>query len=181
MRGWISNLLLFFTLVFTGSFLRSARTVRATLVIFIQAWTTREPCRFLPTECILTAKNLKDFSRSPNLENKILEKETLKTTPKSSYLIAWNEILRFILRCDRRSVCLHIHLTFQSDRFPSEIWRSSLLSLTSMTSTIDDRIFLSRPRCMFMPMYGIGSNETPDNNSNIRVMQIGWVRFFTAL
>ena len=60
-------------LVFADGFLRSIRTVRALLAIFIQAWTTRKPCRFL------TATHLKDF-RILILENKILKKETLNTT-----------------------------------------------------------------------------------------------------
>lgn len=109
---WISNLLSFFSLVFTGRVLRPTETVHATLGDFHSTWTTRKPCRFLPSECILMATNLKDIRMSLILENKILKKETLKTTRKSSYLITWNEILRSILRCDRRSVCLHIHLTF---------------------------------------------------------------------
>ena len=57
---WISNLLSFFSLVFADGFLRSTRTVRVILAIFIQAWTTRAPCRFLPSACILTATNLKE-------------------------------------------------------------------------------------------------------------------------
>ena len=51
---------------------------------FHSTWTTREPCRFLPSACILTATNLKDIRMSLILENKILKKDTLKTTRKSS-------------------------------------------------------------------------------------------------
>ena len=76
---WICNLLSFLSLVFTDGFLRSARRIRVILAIFIQAWTTRKPSRFLPSTCILTATNLKDFRLSLVLENKILKKETLKT------------------------------------------------------------------------------------------------------
>ena len=81
---WISNLLSFFTLVFTGHVLRPTETVHVTLGDFHSTWTTREPSRFLPSECILTATNLKDIRMSLILENKILKKETLKTTRKSS-------------------------------------------------------------------------------------------------
>ena len=70
----ISNLLSFFCLVFADGFLRSSRTVRVILAIFIQAWTTREPCRFLSSVCILIATNLKDFRMSHIIENKILKK-----------------------------------------------------------------------------------------------------------
>ena len=68
------NGFLIFCPVFTGGFFRSTLTVHATLAIFIQAWTTREPCRFLPSACILTATNLKDIRMSLILENKILKK-----------------------------------------------------------------------------------------------------------
>jgi len=81
---WICNLLSFFSLVFADGCLRSARTFGVILAIFIQAWTTRAPCRFLRSACIVTATNLKDFRMSLILENKILKKETLKTTRKSS-------------------------------------------------------------------------------------------------
>ena len=81
---WISNLLSFFSLVFTGGLLRPTGTVHATLGDFHSTWTTREPCRFLPSACILTATNLKDIRMSLILENKILKKDTLKTTRKSS-------------------------------------------------------------------------------------------------
>ena len=81
---WISNLLSFFSLVFTGRVLRPTETVHATLGDFHSTWTTCEPCRFLPSECTLTATNLKDIRMSLILENKILKKETLKTTRKSS-------------------------------------------------------------------------------------------------
>ena len=81
---WISNLLSFFSLVLTGRLLRPTETVHAILGDFHSTWTTREPCRFLPSECILTATNLKDIRMSLILENKILKKETLKTTRKSS-------------------------------------------------------------------------------------------------
>ena len=120
---WISNLLSFCSLVFADVFLRSTRTVHVILGILIQAWTTRASCRFLPSVCIVTATNLKDFRMSLILENKILKKETLKTTRKSSLyfmpreqcgdqcLAASNDILRSIQRCDRRSVCIHLHLT----------------------------------------------------------------------
>ena len=70
--------------MFTGRVLRPTETVHATLGDFHSTWTTREPCRFLPSECILTATNLKDITISLILENKILKKETLKTTRKSS-------------------------------------------------------------------------------------------------
>ena len=56
----------------------------ATLGDFHSTWTTREPCRFLPSACILPATNLKDIRMSLILENKILKKDTLKTTRKSS-------------------------------------------------------------------------------------------------
>ena len=85
---WISNLLSFFNLVFADGFLRSTRIVRAILAIFIQARTTRKPCRFL------TATQLKDF-RILILENKILKKETLNTTWKSSL---------YFIRCEH---CFH--------------------------------------------------------------------------
>ena len=88
---WISNLLSFFCLVFADVFLRSTRTVRVILGIFIQAWTTRASCRFLPSACIVTATNLKDFRMSLILENKILKKETLKTTQKSSLYFTQRE------------------------------------------------------------------------------------------
>ena len=81
---WISNLLSFFRLVFTGGLLRPTETVHATLGDFHSTWTTRETCKFLPSACILTATNLKDIRMSLILENKILKKDTLKTTPKSS-------------------------------------------------------------------------------------------------
>ena len=97
---WISNLLSFFSLVFTGRVLPATETVHATLGNFHSTWTTREPCRFLPSECILTATNLKDIRMSLILENKILKKETLKQHASSN-----------ILRWDRRSVCVHLHLT----------------------------------------------------------------------
>jgi len=81
---YISYLLSFFSLVFADGFLRSTRTVCVILGIFIQARTTRASCRFLPSACIVTATNLKDFRMNLILENKILKKETLKTTRKSS-------------------------------------------------------------------------------------------------
>ena len=81
---WISNLLSFFSLVFTGGLLRPTGTVHATLGDFHSTWATREPCRSLPSACILTATNLKDIRMSLILENKLLKKETLKTTRKSS-------------------------------------------------------------------------------------------------
>ena len=81
---WISNLLSFFSLVFTGGLLRPTGTVHATLGDFHSTWATREPCRFLPSACILTATNLKDIRMSLILEKKLLKKETLKTTRKSS-------------------------------------------------------------------------------------------------
>ena len=81
---WTSNLLSFFSLVFTGGLLRPTETVHVTLGDFHSTWTTREPCRFLPSACILTATNLKDIRMSLILENKILKKDTLKTTRKSS-------------------------------------------------------------------------------------------------
>ena len=80
---WISNLLSFFSLVFTGGVLRPTGTVHATLGDFHPTGTTREPCRFLPSACI-TATNLKDIRMSLILENKILKKDTLKATRKSS-------------------------------------------------------------------------------------------------
>ena len=70
---WISNLLSFFSLVFTGGLLRLTGTVHATLGDFHSTWTTCEPCRFLPSACILTATNLKDIRMSLILENKILK------------------------------------------------------------------------------------------------------------
>ena len=82
-REWISNLLSFICLTFADGFLRSSRIVRVKLAIFSQAWTTREPCRYLPSACILTATNLKDFGMNLILEKKTLKKETLKTTRKS--------------------------------------------------------------------------------------------------
>jgi len=88
---WISNLLSFVCLVFADVFLRSTRTVRVILGIFIQAWTTRASCRFLPSACIVTATNLRDFRMSLILENKILKKETLKTTQKSSFYFTQRE------------------------------------------------------------------------------------------
>ena len=121
LNGFLLNLLSFFSLVFADGFLRSTRTVRVILEIFIQAWTTRASCRFLPSACIVIATNLKDFRMSLILENKILKNETLKTTRKSSLyftpreqcfhrwrlvLAASNDILRSIQRCDRRSVCI---------------------------------------------------------------------------
>ena len=60
-----------------------------------------------------------------------------------------------------------------SVRFPSEIWKFSSLSLTS---TIDDKIYVWCPRCLFMRIYGINWKETPDNNNGCK-MQNGWVRF----
>ena len=49
------------------------------------------------------------------------------------------------------------------DRSSSEMWKSSP---HSPTSTIDDKIFLSRTRCLFMPIFVISWNETPNNNNN---------------
>ena len=83
-QEWISNLSSFFSLVFTGRVLHPTETVHATLGDFHSTWTTCKPCRFLPSECILTATNLKDTRMSLILENKILKKETLKTAHKSS-------------------------------------------------------------------------------------------------
>ena len=65
-----------------------------------------EPCRFLPSACILTATNLKDIRMSLILGNKILNKETAKTTRKSSlYFIPreqrfdpWRLVLRRLER-----------------------------------------------------------------------------------
>ena len=176
---WISNLLSFFSLVFTGRVLRPTETVHATLGDFHSTWTTREPCRFLPSECILMATNLKDIRMSLILENKILKKETLKTTRKSSlHLIPCEQrfhLRRLVLRCLeqypalRQEIRMHsppldlaqtdFHLKY--DNFPRYRW-------LHMTSTTDDKIFLSRLRFMFMPKYGIACNETPDNNNNKR-------------
>ena len=117
---WISNPLSFFSLVFADVFLRSTRTVRVILGIFIQAWTTRVSCRFLASACIVTATNLKDSRMSLILENKILKKETLKATRKSSLYFTprkqcfhrWRLVLRRLERYPAvTSLCIHLHLT----------------------------------------------------------------------
>ena len=177
---WISNLLSFFSLVFADVFLGSTRTVRVILGIFIQAWTTRASCRFRPSECIVTATNLKDFRMSLILENKILKKETLKTTRKSCLYFIPRELFSSVttsaltpqtISCALSSAAIGDPSAFtstwpSSHRFPSEIWKSFSHSLTSMTSTTDDKICLSRTPCLFMPISGIGWNKTPDNNNN---------------
>ena len=116
---WISNLLSFFSLVFAHVFLRSTRTVRVILGIFIQAWTTRASCRFLPSASIVTATNLRDFRMNLILENKISKKETLKTTRKSSLYFTPREQcfhrLRLVLGRLERYPALYPCLLYTSD------------------------------------------------------------------
>ena len=135
---WIANLLSFFCLVFADGFLRSSTTVRVILAIFIQAWTTREPCKPLPSPCILTATNLKDFRMSLILENKIFKKETLKTTRKSCLYLIYATRTMFssvttsaspprTISCAVSSAAIGDPYAFTStrpysDRFPSKIW-----------------------------------------------------------
>jgi len=144
---WISNLLSFFSFVFTDGFLKKSS---CNTWDFLSSIDNPQTLQILFSACILTATKLTDFRMSLILENK---KETLKTTRKSSLFFVPREQCFHRWRLASASPPRTISYTAIGDPYLELLWTDSHLKYENLpryrwppiTFPIDDKIFLSRP------------------------------------